>query len=309
MPINQFCMSKQTSFKYLVSSDRDRSWGITVDTVGACFIEAGYAIYPPPSAGHPDDYFFHTRKGRVLDSYQLIYISQGRGWYHETPEKKIEIKSGTMLVILPYTWHSYYPDKDSGWQEYWIGFRGQHIDDRYNNGFFSRNNIIRAVGFREHLIDLYKEALEIALREKAGHQQVLASIANSILAHVIYYANNAYFDNDSIAEKIDLARSIMRENMLTDITPVEVADRINMSYSWFRKTFKEYTSVSPAHYITLLRLQKAKLLLLNSTMSIKEIAFYLNYEDTAYFSAIFKKYVGCPPSEYKTTCHEGVQTL
>jgi len=56
----------------------------------------------------------------VLDNYQLIYISKGRGWYHESPEKRVEIKGGTMLIIPPYTWHSYYPDKKSGWQEYWF---------------------------------------------------------------------------------------------------------------------------------------------------------------------------------------------
>lgn len=63
MPINQFCMSKQTSFKYLVSSDRDRSWGITVDTVGACFIEAGYAIYPPPRQATQTTIFSTPEKG------------------------------------------------------------------------------------------------------------------------------------------------------------------------------------------------------------------------------------------------------
>lgn len=208
-----------------------------------------------------------------------------------------------MLTIPPYTWHSYYPDKKDGWQEYWIGFRGSHIDDRYNNGFFNRSKTIHKIGLREHVIDQYKEALEIAFKEKTGCQQVLASIANSILAYVIYYDSNDCSASNSGAEKIDRARSIMRENMLENITPEEVAERINMSYSWFRKTFKEYTNVSPAHYITQLKLQKAKLMLLNSQMSIKEIAFCLKYEDAAYFSAIFKKYVGCSPSEYKVACN------
>lgn len=205
-----------------------------------------------------------------------------------------------MLIIPPYTWHSYYPDKKSGWHEYWIGFRGEHMNNRYQNGFFSRYKIVHPIGLREHIIDLYKEALDVAFLEKNGSQQVLASLANTILSYVIYYDNNT--SCDMVAEKIDQARSIMRENMLTGIMPEEVARQINMSYSWFRKTFKEYTNVSPAHYIMQLKLQKAKLMLLNSPMSVKEIAFHLRYEDSAYFSAIFKKYVGCSPSDYKATC-------
>lgn len=78
---------------------------------------------------------------------------------------------------------------------------------------------------------------------------MLASIANSILAYVIYYDCNDSSANNSVVEKIDQARSIMCESMLADITPEQIADKINMSYSWFRKTFKEYTNVSLAHYI------------------------------------------------------------
>ena len=66
----------------MVCSDQDKSWGITVDNVGEYYIEPDYSFYPPPSAGHPADYYFNTRNGRVLDNYQLIYISKGRGWYH-----------------------------------------------------------------------------------------------------------------------------------------------------------------------------------------------------------------------------------
>ena len=298
-------MPKQTSFKYLVCSGPDRLWGITVDTVGEYSVEPGYTVYPSPSAGHPDDYYFNVDRGRILDNYQLIYITQGRGWYKDTPGgEALGVRAGTMLIIPPYTWHSYCPDHRTGWHEYWIGFRGEHVDDRYNNGFFSRGRIIHPIGLREHIIDQYREALDIALREKTGSQQVLASIANIILSYVIYYDLNDT-GRDIVAEKMDRARSIMRENMLAGITPEEVAGRINMSYSWFRKTFKEYTNVSPAHYIMQLRLRKAKLMLLNSSLSVKEIAYELRYEDSAYFSAIFKKYVGCSPSEYRAGCISG----
>lgn len=46
-------MSKTTSFKYLVCSDRDRLWGITVETVGEYSVEPEYAIYPPPTRAIP----------------------------------------------------------------------------------------------------------------------------------------------------------------------------------------------------------------------------------------------------------------
>lgn len=51
----------------------------------------------------------------------------------------------------------------------------------------------------------------------------------------------------------------MRENAITGISPEEVTQQINMGYSRFRKLFKEYTNVSPARFISEIRLQKAKI--------------------------------------------------
>ena len=72
-----------------------------------------------------------------------------------------------------------------------------------------------------------------------------------------------------------------------------------MGYSWFRKLFKEYTNVSPARFILELKLQKAKSLLLNSSLSVKEISYMVGYEDATYFTALFKKYTGFTPLAYR----------
>ena len=140
------------------------------------------------------------------------------------------------------------------------------------------------------------------MEEKPGYQQVLAAIANSILAYTLFYDANFSDNKQEVDEKMDRARILMRERLLAGVTPEEVASMLNMSYSWFRKTFKAYTHVSPAHYITSLKLQEAKSLLLNSLLSIKEIAYRLHYENPASFSAIFKKYLGMTPSEYRRVC-------
>ena len=123
-----------------------------------------------------------------------------------------------------------------------------------------------------------------------------------MIGMILSISKNKIFEVGDVDQKIEQAKIIMNENVFKDVDPEELAMKLNISYSWFRKTFKEYTNVSPAHYITQLKLQKAKLMLLNSPLSIKEIAFYLKYEDAAYFSAIFRKYVGCPPSEYRGAC-------
>ena len=117
----------------------------------------------------PENYFFDIRKGRVMDNYQLIYITQGRGWFHVTPEKRVG------LEWWIYAYHSTLylaqltiPIKKTGWQEYWIGIRGAHIDSRYESGFFSCRKVVHEIGLRESIVGFYKEAVALALEEKTG---------------------------------------------------------------------------------------------------------------------------------------------
>lgn len=243
-------MNNQGQFKYLISSDRDLLWGMVVDNVGQAKIENNYKIYPP-EAGHPANYYFTPQNGRIPDTYQLVYISSGKGIYFTSSNsnESIQISTGDMLIIPPYTWHSYYPDKNTGWHEYWIGMHGPHLDIRFKNGFWGTNKLIYKVGVREDIIHLFNQAIDLAFSEKNTYQQTLAGLGNLILGMTIYYDCNQNFINDIVAQQIDQARSVMRENFLLGITPQEVAQQVNMSYSWFRKMFKEYKCISSSFYL------------------------------------------------------------
>lgn len=96
------------------------------------------------------------------------------------------------------------------------------------------------------------------MEEKAACQQYLAGIANLILGMTMYYSQNYEFDNKA-TEQISKAKVFIRENLLKGIGPEEVADSLHMSYSWFRKLFKEYTGLSPAHYIQELKSSRPKI--------------------------------------------------
>lgn len=292
-------MNNIRNFKYLVSSQHDENWGITVNTVGCETIEKNYATYPPHS-GHPSQFFFTTSNGRKLDSYQLLYIVKGRGYFYTSPEHRIEISEGDMIMLYPQQWHSYMPDKKTGWTEMWIGFEGINMENRLKNNFFNKEQVVYRIGLQDNIVSLYNQAIKVANEEKSGCQQFLAGIANLILGMTMYYNHNKCFDSVTEA-KIDKAKIIIRENLLHGITPEDVASKLNMSYSWFRKLFKDYTGVSPAHYILELKIQEAKQILSCSNANIKEVSYYIGFDNIAYFSKVFKKYTGVTPIEYKRT--------
>lgn len=284
--------------KYLISSPCDQRWGVTVDTVGSQSVEPGYAVYPP-NVGHPSAFRFDVGKGRVLESYQLVYVTSGRGTFYGAGHDRIEVGAGDMLLLRPNRWHSYLPDRRTGWHEYWIGFRGPNIDSRFRNDFFDEGLEVFRVGLREEVTVLYLQAIDVAERERSACQPYLAGIANLLLGMAMYHHSNRQFVSGEVVERIDRARRIMREELYENPAPEQVARRVNMSYSWFRKMFRDYTNISPARYMQELRLQEACRLLSGTDMSIKEIAFRLNYGDASYFSNMFRRRLRMTPVEYR----------
>ena len=283
--------------KYLVPNDQDKKWGLTVSTVGYEEIAPGEAYL---TRGHADGYYFNTDVGRELNEYQLLYITEGRGVFRSTHFKEAPLREGDMFLLFPDERHSYHPLPNVGWKSHWIGFKGKNIDDRVLAGFLSVEKPIYHVGFSSEIVHLYKTAYETAVNEEPFSQQMMAGIVNHMVGIMYALERNMELNkNNSHKDMINRARLRIREALESNLTIQEIADELSMSYSNFRKLFKEYTGLSPAVYQQDLKLQRAKELLSTTDLSVKEIAYRLNFDSPDYFSAKFKIKTGRKPSEMR----------
>lgn len=98
---------------------------------------------------------------------------------------------------------------------------------------------------------------------------------------------------------IQNACEFIRLNYNKDITLEEIANHSNLSPFYFSKIFKENTSQTFICFLTDIRIEEAKNLLLNSNSSIKEITRSIGYNDPNYFTRVFKKTVGCSPTDFR----------
>ena len=286
----------QTS-KYLLATERDAEWGLTISTVGYENIAPGDSY---PTKGHADGYYFDIHKGRTLDEYQLLYLMEGEGVFQSEHIPPTPIKAGDFFLLFPGEWHTYHPLSGKGWKSYWIGFKGKNIDDRVKARFLSLEKPIYHVGFSNEIVSLYNEAYRIAQQEAAYSQQTLAGIVNHLIGLMYSLERNIILNKDSKhVDMVNKARLRIRESLEDSLTIQEIAQELGISYSSFRKLFKEHTGFAPALYQQNLKLQRAKELLSTSNESIKEIAYRLNFESPDYFSAKFKTQTGMTPSEFR----------
>lgn len=284
-------------FKYLIVNDKDRKFGLWVNTVG---FQAIRPNTPYPLRDHPSGYYFNTGKGRILHEYQLVYITKGKGVFNSdcTPEQ--QVPKGRVMILFPEQWHTYQPSQQTGWNEYYIGFKGPIIDNIIKNSFISKENQILEVGLNEELVSLFSRALNVAESDKISAQQCLSGIVLHMVGLILSISNNKKFEVGEIDQKIEQAKIIMNENVYKDIDPEELAMKLNISYSWFRKVFKDYTGYAPAKYFQELKLRKAKQLLVETNQSVKEISYSLDYKTTEHFFSLFKKHTGHTPLEYRS---------
>ena len=290
-----------TNVKYLPINEKDEAWGLTITTAGFQSI-LPHTSYPPK--GHPSQYWFNPSSGRILHEFQLIYITKGEGVFKSGYSKKpIPLEAGTLIVLFPNEWHSYCPKETTGWDTYWVGFKGYFANNLIHHNFFRKTESVFNVGFNEQIVDLFSRSIDIAKQEKPGFQPIISGIAMHLLGLIYYTTRNELFDDKEIVIKIEKARMMMREYPEVNACPEEIASALNMSYSWFRRMFKQYTGLSPAQYQLQVKLQKAKALLISSSKSVKEIAYLLEFESPNYFTCFFKEKTGYSPLNYRKISH------
>ncbi len=284
-------------FKYLNTSETEEKWGLYVTTVGYSRIDPNKKY--PDNTKHPQSHSFNWNKGRILNGYYLVFISKGQGVFESALTKPVTVTEGTCFLLYPGVWHRYKPDPQSGWEEYWIGFKGYYPDKLMNTGFFKASAPFIQVGLNHELLSLLQKTLEKVRTSSAGYHQVIAGITLQILG-LLNVAIQEGHPVDLPGSLISKAVFIMQETFDTAINIEELAQKLPMGYSTFRKAFKKNTGVSPNQYLLELRLKKAKDLLCSTNLSIKEIADQTGFDSISYFSKHFKKKNGISPKSFRS---------
>lgn len=115
----------------------------------------------------------------------------------------------------------------------------------------------------------------------------------------------ARISREQVQPLINKAITKIEREYNTPISVQQIADELGVNRSYLTEHFKHYTGKTIKGYITELRMKRAKVQLSHLELSMQDIASYCGYSDSLFFSRIFKKYVGCSPSEYRRRIESG----
>jgi AraC-like DNA-binding protein len=255
--------------------------------------EAGYF---PKAARH--------RRERMTGGDQAIFIycTKGRGWCN-VDGRGHEVNPGELLVIPPDVPYAYGADDSRPWTISWVQALGANL------GFFlaelgiTAQSPVLSLGENPRLLALFHEVLE-ALGGAAFSARLL--YASQALAHLLSAmiwrrCENGRSEPD-VRQKIEQSVVYMQQHLDKPLQVATLAALANLSPSHYAKLFKRRIGRAPIDYFIRLRMQQARHLLADASLSVKEVAAALGYDDPFYFSRVFKSVNQVAPRDYPTLC-------
>jgi AraC-like DNA-binding protein len=151
-------------------------------------------------------------------------------------------------------------------------------------------------GDRQELKNAYFGTRVLPSKQYASIVQLLSLFAE----HLSMVSNQVLVrQQNSEPPVITKAKAFIQLHHAEDLSLGEVAKAMNMSTFYFCKMFKKVTGINFTDYLSRVRVEKAKNLLLNPNLRISEIAFEVGFQSLTHFNRVFKNIVGQSPSEYR----------
>lgn len=228
--------------------------------------------------------------------HQILYCAEGRGIL-ETDGKTTTIEAGTYFYLPKLFPHSYHAETGI-WDVRWVAFDGPACESMLKTFSMEKpctvNDKENTSG--EEVFDKMIASLD---NDVLYCNYVCSGLIYNYIIHFHRLLDAEYGSRRSRRLSLLMpAFDYINKYYAKDISVPELSDLVGITPQHFCRILKEIYNCSPVDYITGVRLNEAKRLLLDRRFSIKEIAEITGFGSSNYFSTVFKKHEGCTASEY-----------
>ena len=259
-----------------------------------------------------DEEIEHNLMPHLHDFYSIFWIESGEA-IHATEFVEYSLKADTILFVPPGLKHRMYIDKSVG---------GTYI--LFNENFiqYNRKNHIPLKEYRLFNNSDFKSLITVTPEKREKLNNITGLIFDEVqnsddysqdivlnLLHLFLLESRRIFDQQNQASKeesettpdttIIKFKQLIEENFTKEKNVSPYAEMLNMNPSCLNELTKRTTGITVGELIRNRVIDETKKLLYSSSMSGKEIAYELGFDDPAYFSRFFKKYTGTTLKEFR----------
>jgi AraC-like DNA-binding protein len=240
------------------------------------------------------------QKMNVLADCRLVYVVGGSGRITNAAMPEQAFGAGSMIIVFPRLWYRWSIDPGHPCAAHWVSFSGEWMMRVFGHeiGFRSSACVID-LGFDEKIVELFEDLNGTVLAETPGYAYLAAAKCWQLIANCRIHDSAPPRALRSVDRCIDQAKRLLTAQVATVADIPSVAAKLHMSYTNFRRIFRQTTGLSPYQYILRQRITRAKDLMLNTDLSVKEVSDRLNFNSPFHFSKTFKAKTGRAPSHFK----------
>lgn len=300
----------------------------------------GILIFDTIEKGIRQDKSFFIRKYNITDNktilhrhtyIQINYVNSGCG-YHYINDKKIEISKGDIFIVPPYVPHKIIADDNNKIEVFEFEFTSDFILPNSTNNENCSTYLEFAylkpfmveeenVKLRFTLDGVVREEVERILNEVLEEYTLkndgYVLLTKALLIKLLILVNRSFTKDISGTEAevifnkyksvVQDAKEYIEENFSQELTLDKIANAVSYSKSRFCFLFKAVAGETCIEYLNRVRIEKAKELLKNTSLSITEISFNVGYYTTSNFNKNFKLITGVTPKSYRLSILKGLK--
>ncbi len=260
------------------------------------------------------NYPFYTMDFHVHREWEIMYVAYGRAkvsCMEETREKIYELREGEYILIEGNMPHRLTVEKETPCRMLNIEGRELRCKDASPfsillgeegmKSFLEQENSV-IVGrddgrLHETLSELIRE-----LKENKRKKEV-SLLADLLMGQMLIHLKRQWVERQrnegNISFYIRQAQEYLEENFDSDITVAQVAEAVNLSEGYLQRLYKKEKGISLMDKVLWMRIEKAKLLLENSTLPVIDVAVAAGFNSRQHFSSTFTRLVGCSPAAWR----------
>lgn len=234
----------------------------------------------------------------IRDKYIIHYVLEGYGYFNGA-----KVSKGEGFFIKPLTLVEYHSSKRAPWRYFWISFTAseENVKKIFSDTGLLTENHIFSFEFTSDINELIERVMPSS-----------SSVISNTLALSYFYSILAMHEQDAkrqikygAGEKhVNDAVTFMENNYHRLLKIEEVAKHVCLDNQYLYNLFEKHLGKSPKEYLNKIRIDRAKKLLKETSLSISYIGDSVGYDDSLAFSSFFKRHTGVSPREYRAIKRE-----
>lgn len=239
----------------------------------------------------------HTWGPGIRDHYLIHLVVAGKGTY-TLGNDHYQLGPGDLFLVKPNQLATYAADEKEPWEYYWVGFNGAFANKLVQQTPFGAGS---PVYHGQDIPTLQQALYNIYLARGLDVQSETMMVGHLyiFMAYLMKEAQNMEpRSTNSSSQYVLNAIKYIQFYYSHDISIDDIASSVGVSRSHLYRVFMNNVGQSPIEYLTAHRIREACNLLKAGQLSVAEIAVSVGFFDQFYFSRVFKKQMGVPPSRY-----------